>query len=407
MASSAWQDTADEIQVLVDELADGLGRSVVVNDPLVRLMYASRHFHDEDPVRIRAVLQRDAGADVVAFVLAQGVARWPRAGMLPAAPELELLPRLCAPLRGNGQFVGMIMVIDRDGSLTADEVSTVESAASAIAAILAARAVASDTARADRERAVRQLVSSDDRDRNTGAEHLREASFPDRPHLTVALVEVASDLHSSAQLALALRTVQRQVETATRVPGAGALVGNQAILLQHRAAAPGVDESAEQLAGFQRVLRQAVGAAARITIGAGAPIDRLADAPRAARQAGAALRAARRLPRLQGIGVWEALGEYATLCAIPDDFPPGAPAERAVQALARHDAGTRLLETARTYLDMAGSAPRTATALHLHRTSLYYRLRQIRDITGLDLDDGRDRLLLHLGLRLAELSPPE
>jgi hypothetical protein len=402
MGTSAWHDTADEIQALVDELAERLGRSVVIDDPLVRLMYASRHFSDEDPARIRALLQRDAGADVIAFVLAQGVACWSRAGMLPAAPEHDLLPRLCAPLRGNGQFLGMIMVIDRDGSLTTDDVTTVEAAASAISAILAARAATSDATRAERERAVRRLVSSEDQERSAAAEQLREAGFPDRPHLTVTLVEAASDLHSSAQLALALRSVQRQIETTPRVPGAGAMAGSQAILLQHRAAAPDFG----QLAGIRGMLRQTLGAASRISIGAGAPVERLADARRACRQAEAALRAARRLPRLQGIGIWEALGEFATLSALPDDFPPGAPAERAVEALACHEAGKRLLETARTYLDMAGSAPRTANALHLHRTSLYYRLRQIQDITGLDLDDGRDRLLLHLGLRLAELSPP-
>ncbi|MFH9060911.1 helix-turn-helix domain-containing protein [Streptomyces coeruleorubidus] len=37
------------------------------------------------------------------------------------------------------------------------------------------------------------------------------------------------------------------------------------------------------------------------------------------------------------------------------------------------------------------------------RTSLYYRLRQIREITGLDLDNGADRLVLHMGLRVEEL----
>jgi hypothetical protein len=214
--------------------------------------------------------------------------------MLPGAPEHDLMPRLCAPLRGNGQFLGMIMVIDRDGSLTADDVTTVETAASATSAILAARAATSDAMHAEREHAVRRLVSSEDRERSAGAEQLREAGFPDRPHLTVTLVEVASDLHGSAQLALALRSVQRQVETTPRVPGAGALAGSRAILLQHRAAAPDLGRLAEQLAGFRGMLRQALGAGARISIGAGAPVERLADARRAGRQAEAALRAARR-----------------------------------------------------------------------------------------------------------------
>lgn len=63
----------------------------------------------------------------------------------------------------------------------------------------------------------------------------------------------------------------------------------------------------------------------------------------------------------------------------------------------------RLRDTLRCYLEHAGSIPKTAEALRLHRTSLYYRLRQIQEITGLDLDDGGHRLTLHLGLRIEEL----
>ncbi|MCX6463444.1 MAG: alpha/beta hydrolase [Pseudonocardiales bacterium] len=59
-----WSGAADEVQGVVDELAERLGRSVVVNDPLVRPLCSSRHFGDADPVRIRAILQRDPGDEV-------------------------------------------------------------------------------------------------------------------------------------------------------------------------------------------------------------------------------------------------------------------------------------------------------------------------------------------------------
>ena len=66
-----------------------------------------------------------------------------------------------------------------------------------------------------------------------------------------------------------------------------------------------------------------------------------------------------------------------------------------------------LLATLETYLDLAGDAQRTATALHLHRTTLYYRLRRAAEILGLDLADGMTRTRLHLELkqlRIADLS---
>ena len=48
-------------------------------------------------------------------------------------------------------------------------------------------------------------------------------------------------------------------------------------------------------------------------------------------------------------------------------------------------------------------AKATAAALWPHRTSLYYRLRRIEDLAGVDLSRGADRLLCHLALRLARL----
>jgi len=55
------------------------------------------------------------------------------------------------------------------------------------------------------------------------------------------------------------------------------------------------------------------------------------------------------------------------------------------------------------FLDCAGEAQRTAAQLRVHRTTLYYRLNRIEQISGLSLRDGRDRLLAHLALRLHHL----
>ena len=59
-----------------------------------------------------------------------------------------------------------------------------------------------------------------------------------------------------------------------------------------------------------------------------------------------------------------------------------------------------LLETLEAFLAHNCSWTRTAEALHLHRTSLYYRLNQVTEVTGVDLDDGGVRFRLQLALRL-------
>ncbi len=63
----------------------------------------------------------------------------------------------------------------------------------------------------------------------------------------------------------------------------------------------------------------------------------------------------------------------------------------------------QLVLTLETYLDHAGDVKSTAAELWLHRTSLYYRLRRVEEVAGVDLNRGEDRLLCHVALRLARL----
>src|ERR1035437_11029860 len=53
-----------------------------------------------------------------------------------------------------------------------------------------------------------------------------------------------------------------------------------------------------------------------------------------------------------------------------------------------------------TFLDCAGEVQRAARERRVHRTTLYYRLGRAEQISGLNLRDGRDRLLLLLLLHL-------
>ena len=73
-----------------------------------------------------------------------------------------------------------------------------------------------------------------------------------------------------------------------------------------------------------------------------------------------------------------------------------------LQSLLR-PAHAELARTAEVFLDHAGQAGRTAAALGIHRQTLYYRLSRVEALTGLDLDEGDARLLLHMALKSARL----
>ena len=56
-------------------------------------------------------------------------------------------------------------------------------------------------------------------------------------------------------------------------------------------------------------------------------------------------------------------------------------------------------ETLRAYLDHRGNAAAMATDLHLHPQTVRYRLRQLRELFGDELEDPEARFELELALR--------
>jgi DNA-binding PucR family transcriptional regulator len=66
-----------------------------------------------------------------------------------------------------------------------------------------------------------------------------------------------------------------------------------------------------------------------------------------------------------------------------------------------------LVKTLARYLDCGGNYDLTADSLKVHRSTLRYRLRRIRDITGRDLKDADARLNLHLATRVLDVIGPQ
>ncbi|WP_147804494.1 PucR family transcriptional regulator [Alkalicoccus halolimnae] len=80
-----------------------------------------------------------------------------------------------------------------------------------------------------------------------------------------------------------------------------------------------------------------------------------------------------------------------------------------VEPLAEYDKKrqTDLIETFTTYNKYNGNVSQTARALHLHRQSLLYRLRNIESLTKLSLIDADDVFLLELTIRLWKMKDME
>ncbi|WP_075300794.1 MULTISPECIES: helix-turn-helix domain-containing protein [unclassified Pseudonocardia] len=381
-----------DLQTLVDDLADELGRSVVVNDPMVRMLCTSRHFGDEDAVRVRAVLQRDAGPEVGAHVLGQGVARWGGPGFVRGGEELGMHDRWCVPLREDGVLLGLLMVIDAGRTLAAAERARIDEVARTAAALLHRdRTGAGDR---ERERLLLRLVGPDPLDR---AAAVRESGTTGPG--AAAVVEVGAAL-PAPEVEVALRAT---AGSPGRRPDRtlAAVDDGRAVLVASR---PDVDVLAADAERIVLSVEHLLGRTGVAVAGIGPVVPSPELLWRSAGRAAAAARGARLVPGLGPVARWDGLGPYAPLLQLPPAELDADLVPAPLVALRADPRAARLVETLRAYLDHGGSIPRTAQALHLHRTSLYYRLDQIRAVTGLDLDDGRDRLLLHLGLLVADLT---
>ncbi|MDK0522442.1 PucR family transcriptional regulator [Streptomyces sp. ML-6] len=376
-----------DYQELVDEISGLLGAPATLEDRDFALVAFGAHDSDDDsamdPVRTRSILTRRSTPAVRAWFEGFGITRATGPVRIPAAPEAGVFrDRLCLPVRHRSAVLGYVWLLDAEPGPTDEQLKAAMEVAARIGALLAAEARAgSDPSR--EFGAV--LTAGRGWQRDMAVAALHEALGPDAEGLhAVVCVTPWPDEPPS------VRTVPSAAALAS-VPLPDAGLPALATLVRLRSA----EVLAPALTAAER-LRSTVGRDA--TAGISAPRRGLADLGAAWHEAAGAARAAAAESRFGPIAGWPAIGPYRLLTALP----AGAAADFAVRALLT-PAHKELAHTAEVFLDCAGQASRTAAELGVHRQTLYYRLSRIQQLTGLDLNDGEDRLLLHMALKTARL----
>ncbi|MFJ7078906.1 PucR family transcriptional regulator [Streptomyces sp. NPDC098781] len=170
--------------------------------------------------------------------------------------------------------------------------------------------------------------------------------------------------------------------------------------------ATGPDQAAAQVARRSASLAQQLSAdlGTQVRIGVGETASRLDQAPASRHSAELALRAMRFTGSSRGTGRVGELAEAVALLRIMDtlrevDVPRDTPVRRLADYDAEHG-GSALVDTLRAYLDHFGHIPAASRALGVHPNTFRYRVRRLRDVCGIDLDNPNSRLLADLQLRL-------
>ena len=107
---------SQDVQAAFDQLAQLINQSVLVEDRAQKPVWWSTHGAVDD-ARSRTVLYRtvDAAAAVVGRFHLRTATTPVRT---PAIPEAGMWARWCVPVRHQGRFLGLVWVLDPDGTVT-------------------------------------------------------------------------------------------------------------------------------------------------------------------------------------------------------------------------------------------------------------------------------------------------
>ncbi|MFF4983249.1 PucR family transcriptional regulator [Streptomyces sp. NPDC001046] len=406
-----------DYQELVDEISELLGAPATLENRDFELIafgaYDSEGDLDPsalDPVRTRSILTRRSTAAVRAWFEGFGITRATEPVRIPPTPEAGVYRgRICLPVRHRGVVHGYVWLLDDDPGPGERQLSAAMGVTARIGALLADEAQHG----ADLSRELRAVLTAE----RGWQQDMAVAE------LRTALGSRADGLHTVVCVAPWPSADPDDAPSGRAVPGATALctlpwgAASQSLAVLMRLRSPEVLTPAAtaaarlleraragggpggQVPGAARQAQgTAPGAAGAHAAGIATPRTGLAELGGAWSEASAAARAALAEPRLGPVAEWASIGPYRLLTALPAEAAHD-PVVRTLLAPVHHD----LARTAEVYLDCAGQAARAAAELGVHRQTLYYRLSRIEKLTGLDLDDGEDRLLLHMALKAHRL----
>lgn len=402
-----------ELQQLVDAAGARLGRSIAIDDTRIRLLAYNAHTGEVDDARIESIMHRGVSTSLADHVAAQGAARATDVFTVPPHPEIGILvERFGMPIRYDGALLGYVWLIGSDGPVTDRAAEVLRETAGQAALVLHRDYLADEVSRSHARELVRDLVSPDQAIREEATAALVEEGHAVAGPVAVLVATVTHEADEPVAERQRLALELAVDHTRRRLPPSRGLAltrPDHALLLTvwPGARSDTIDRNAGELA---EVLREKLteelgaGSGAWCWVGVGGVRRRLVESRASYREARSAAEVARITGVLGQVAAYPRLGVYALLAKLSaeelaDGIHPG------LRSLLAGSGSEELVTTLRVYLDQAGDAQRAAAELHVHRSTLYQRLRRIEDVTGLRLSDGDDRLAAHLGLKMAQLRP--
>ena len=397
---------ATDAQQLVDALAEELGRPVGLDSPTFRSLAYSSQPAQVDRVRVQSILRREAPPEVSSWLASLGVRRLQGFGRIAANDSLGMVARVCVPVRFDDLLLGYLWLIDEPTRLVGRQLEEAVRYAEEIAVVLYRDRLLDQSGR-ERERALlARALGEAGTDRETAAgDLLLDGHLATAPAYLLLVVRAVSDAGAPASDSVRVRLADAAERLRRTVAPHHAVALEDGIEVVWVVAAGSEREGRRAtetlLAILDEELDGLAGWSARV--GLGEPCTKVEGLADACRQARLALSVSVALGRSEALADWAALGAYQLIAPVVFERDLVVDLPRPLRDLLAEEDSLELVETLECYLDCGGEVRAAADLLHLHRSSLYGRLRRIERIAGIDLRSGEDRLALHLGIRMLRL----
>jgi PucR family transcriptional regulator, purine catabolism regulatory protein len=313
---------------------------------------------------------------------------------IPQMPHVGLeMERILAPVVVHGEIYGYVWIIAADRPLADLDHMAIESGATIAALMLLYQESVQSAEASLKGDLLARLVQGEADANHILTDQALRYGVDLRRAYRVLLLETPQ---ASSQRLVALYHRINQRLTGARAAIAGQFAGQVMLLVAAS------DDLSALTSGIHAEAAALNNGGGRLRIGVSAAVRGADQVGAAHAQCREVLEIVRRLARPEPTVYFDDLGYLHVLYhAGPGSLTanPHLPALRALRA--EHQAD--LFHTLETYLDSGGSGVSTAERLHIHRSTLNYRLQRITEICRCDLSDPATRLNLQVALKLLRL----
>ncbi|MBW3601729.1 MAG: helix-turn-helix domain-containing protein [Actinobacteria bacterium] len=399
------------LQGIVDALAQELDLPVVLEDADQQPVVHSPHYGLTDKIRRDTIMRHATGEKVVDYFRHYDLPARADPFVVPGDPGAEVLPRLCIPVRHHDVALGYAWVLLPGGDATDDQLAAAGEAQEALRHTMRLE----QQARAHEAEMVDDLVSADPDRRLRGLVNLEVKSAFDAPRRCVALV-CAGPGWRAASARRAFVSQRWVPDPTSQLRGASTDEGVAVVAVDatppggpHPRTSERLEDQLSMPLDLPRIGRavdelRRLADDAEVVIGVGPTVAAPSAVHQSYRRARLATRVALRTGRHRPVATWAALGVYRYLTQMPREALADGVDPRLLH-LAEN--APEIAGTLEVYLDHAAAIGEVADALHIHRSTLYYRLEKVAEV-GIDLHSGHDRATMQAGfaaLRLLQWWP--